>query len=77
MYSESRANFGMNGAISLSQINRKVHGENGSANVPKVEAMDVIRKKAGNTLYYYVFLITLSSAIILCVQLAQFSQISS
>ena len=39
---KSCENIGMDGAISTSQINRKVYGENGCANVPKVEAMDAI-----------------------------------
>ena len=45
--------------------NRKAYGENGCANVAKVEVINVIWKKAGHiTLYYYVLLITLSSAMI-------------
>ena len=48
--SKSCANFGMDGAISTSKINRKVYGENGCANVAKVEAMNVIWKRAGENL---------------------------
>ena len=55
----------MDGAISTSKINRKVYGENGCANVAKVEAMDVIWKKAGDNPILSV-LITLSSAMISC-----------
>ena len=49
---KSCANFGMDGAISTSNINRKVYGEKGCANMAKEEAMDVIKKKAVVTLYY-------------------------
>ena len=59
--SKSCANFGMDGAISTSKINRKVYGENGCANVAKVEATDVIWKRAGDNPILPV-LITLSSA---------------
>ena len=46
---KSCANFGMDGAICTSKINMKVCGENGCANVARVEAMDVIlKKKADN-----------------------------
>ena len=45
--SKSCANFGVDGAISTSKINRKVYGENGCGNVTKVEAKDVIWKRAG------------------------------
>ena len=44
--SKSCANFGMDGAVSTSKINRKVYGENSCANVVKVEEMDVIWKRA-------------------------------
>ena len=63
---KSCASFGMDGVISASKINRKVYGENGCANVPKVEAMDVIWKKVGGgegvALYYHVVLVTISCA---------------
>ena len=62
---KSCVNFGMEGAISTSEINRKVYGENGCANVAKVEAMDVIWKRAGNNPILSA-LITLSSARISC-----------
>ena len=63
--SKSCANFGMDGAISTSKINRKVYGENGCANVAKVEATDVIWKRAGDNPILPI-LITLSSARISC-----------
>ena len=40
----------MDGAISTAKINRKEYGENGCANVAKVEATEVIWKRAGITL---------------------------
>ena len=63
--SKSCANFRMNGAISTSKINRKAYGENGCANVAKVEAMDVIWKRAGDNPILSV-LITFSPARISC-----------
>ena len=62
---KSCVTFGMDGAISTSKINRKVYGENGCANVAKVEAMDVIWKRTGDNPVLPV-LITLSSARISC-----------
>ena len=58
-------NFGIDGAISTSKINRKVYGENGCANVAKVEAMDVIWKRAGDNPTLPI-LLALSSARISC-----------
>ena len=49
---KSCANFGIDGAISTSKINRKVYGESGCANVAEVEATHVIWKRAGITLNY-------------------------
>ena len=43
---KSCANFGTDGAISTSKINRKVYGENGCANVAKLEAMDFVWRRA-------------------------------
>ena len=63
--STSCANFGIDGAISTSKINRKVYRENGCANVAKVEATDVIWKRVGDSPKLLV-LITLSSARISC-----------
>ena len=48
------------------KFNRKVYGENGFVNVAKVEAMQVIWKRAGDNTILPV-LITLSSARISCV----------
>ena len=62
---KSYENFGIDGAISTPIINRKVYGENGSANVAKVEAMDVIWKRAWDNPILPV-LTTLSSARISC-----------
>ena len=63
--SKSCANFGIDGAISTSKINRKVYRENGCANVAEVEVMDVIWKRVGDNPNLLV-LITLSSARISC-----------
>ena len=63
---KSCANFRIDGAICTSKINMKVYGENGCANVARVEAIDVIWKRAGDNPILPV-LITLSSARIFCV----------
>ena len=55
----------MDSAISTSKIYRKVYGENSCANMAKVEAKDVIWKRAGDNPILPV-LITLSSARIFC-----------
>ena len=52
-------------ARSVKVVYRKVYGENGCANVAKVEATDVIWKRAGDSPILPV-LITLSSARISC-----------
>ena len=62
---KSCANFGIDGAISTSKMNRTVCGENGCANVAKVEVTDVIWKRAGDNPKLPV-LIALSSARISC-----------
>ena len=62
---KSCAGFGTDGAISMSKINGKVCGENGCVSLAKVEAMDDIRKRAGDNPILPVF-ITLSSARISC-----------
>ena len=62
---KSCVNFGIDGAISTAKINRKVYGENGCANVAKVEATDVIWKRVGDNPILPV-MITLSSTRISC-----------
>ena len=58
---KSCANFGIDDAISMSKINRKVYGENGCANVVKVEATDVIWKRAGDNPILPVLITKISS----------------